>query len=465
MKKAVIFSLIFLTLITSPKIMAPKNTQISHVIQRIKDEHIRYIQFDFIDITGKQKSQTFSTVHALEKTLINGTRFDGSSINYASITNSDLLLKPDLSTFVVLPWTNEGTKTASIICNVYLSETEPHPACTRQLLQKAEADARQLGYVVHVSPELEFSLFTKTPNQDHFTTDNLGYCAATEEDSLQHIKQEIFEALIQLGIIPEKFHHEVAPSQHEITIQHGNACAIADQVMRVKMALTAIAHQHNLIVTFMPKPMQHENGNGMHINYSLFDLYNKRNIFYDQQSPYHLSSTARQFIAGNLNYIKACTAIFNSTINSYKRLVKGYEAPIYVCWGSKNRSALIRIPIIDETEEQAARAELRSPDSMCNIYLAFATLIQTGLAGITNNLKLDQETFLDLFHTDDQTIRQTKINTLPLSLEEALTEFIQSAFLRSLLGTELHDAFITLKAKELEQFNHAITDWELRRYL
>ena len=444
------------------------------LVEKIKEEKVDFIQLLFTDLFGQPKSCTF-TQHVAESILKNGASFDGSSIpGYASITKNDLLLVPDANTFKILPWTKEKNKTAVMICDVCYADGTAHPGCTRSLLKKEEEKAKNIGYTFYTSPELEFFIFKKKkqPAKKHLTKpdyiklpDEKGYCECTEDDPTYLVKQEILNILTEMGLEPEKFHHEVAPSQHEITTKYSPSLKTADNLTIVKKVIKQVANDHGLNVTFMAKPLFGQNGSGMHINYSLFDTQNNKNAFFDPEKTYLLSDLAKHFIAGNLKYVREFNALLNPTINSYKRLVKGYEAPVYICWGPKNRSVLIRIPENNQKDANATRAEIRSPDPMCNPYLAFAVILKSGLEGIINKEEPEAATTENIFALSDEELESKGIASLPASLEQAIEELRKSSFVKELLGSQLFSEFIRLKGKEIKEFNTTVTNWELERYL
>jgi glutamine synthetase len=436
------------------------------VLERIREEKIALIQLEFVDIFGNPKSYTITAQQA-PNILKKGIAFDGSSIHgFSSVFQSDLLLKPDFATFIVLPWTKEPHKTASIISSITNFDGTPHQCCTRTILKKAQDAAKLQGYEFNVSPELECFIIKKNKkNSKPKAIDSIGYCVCAEHDNLAEFKREALVTLKDMGIKPEKAHPEVAESQHEFTFHYSNALESADNLIRTKNALTLLAKNHGFDISYMPKPFFGKNGSGMHIHYSLFDTKQEKNIFYSNDDEFFLSSDAYSFIAGNLRNIKELTALFNPSINSYKRLVKGYEAPVFICWGPRNRSCAIRIPEISPGEESAARAEIRTPDPLCNPYLAFAVLLYSGLEGLTSPTKLQPEMRSNVFTMDDYEVGILGIDTLPESLEDALKYFRESTFARNVLGDNFVNTYVDLKSREVQDFNIAVTDWELERYL
>lgn len=449
---------------TKQRLFKAEEYNLNDVLERIKEEDIALIQVDFVDIFGTPKSYTITAQQA-PTILKKGIAFDGSSIpGFSSIFQSDLLLKPDPGTFMVLPWTEKEHKTASIIGSITNFDGSPHPCCTRTILKNAQSAAHAQGYECNVSPELEFFVIKKKNSKPKMLDSN-GYCTNAEQDPLAEFKREVLVVLGQLGIKPEKVHHEVAESQHEITFHYSNALDAADNLIRTKNALTFLAQKYGFDVSYMPKPFFGKNGSGMHIHFSMFDTQHNKNIFYSNDNEHFLSVDAYAFISGVLMYLKELTALFNPSINSYKRLVKGYEAPVFICWGPRNRSCAIRIPEISPADENAARAEIRTPDPLCNPYMAFAALIMSGLEGLNNTFKLQPEMRGNMFTMNDMEVTMLGIDTLPSSLENALALFKSSMFARQVFGEHFVKTYVDLKSGEVEAFNIAVTDWELERYL
>lgn len=432
---------------------------IAAIVKRVKLENVQFIQLEFTDAFGEPKSFTI-TADLIESACTKGMYFDGSSIaGYTTVEASDLLLKPDPTTFKILPWTRKNHTTARLICDIYLDDGTPYQSYPRTILKRILEEARMLGYEFNVSPELEFYLIKANKQRDQ-----LGYFDPLSLDETLPIKLEILSILHEMNLNPEKTHHEVANNQHEITTKYGPALQIADNLITIKNVIATVANRHGYRAVFMPKPFFGESGNGMHIHFSLFDSNTNVNIFYDQNDLHSLSKIAQQFIAGVLRYTFSLSALFNPIINSYKRLVVGFEAPIYICWGSKNRSALIRIPQINAEDACSARAEIRSPDATCNPYLAFAALLKAGLEGIKKQLSLPPEVQHNLFECTSDEIATRGIQSLPSSLKEAIDEFSASVLAKELLGEKLHASYCKSKREEVADFQAAVTDWELERY-
>ena len=433
----------------------------------IEEEKIQFVNFVFSDLLGNLKEITIPAKYALAK-LEEGLFFDGSSVpGCTEIFQSDMFLKPDLDTFSIIPWTNNEEKTALVLCEVYRDEMTPYEADPRHILKKVTAEARQMGFEFFVGPELEFFLFKSPDFCDNSTTpcDEKGYIDAEKDIYSQVNKFFMINMLKRHNINVEKLHHEVAPGQHEIVIKHGDALSIADQVTLAKHAVKSLAKNSGLQATFMPKPLYGKNGSGMHVHFSLFNTHEQKNTFYSENSSDYLSETAHYFIAGVLHRVREITALLNPTVNSYKRLVPGYEAPIYICWGTKNRSALIRIPQCNENKPAAARAEIRSPDPSCNPYLAFAALLKAGLEGIKNKEQLSPIVEENLYKMTQQQIVNQGIESLPSSLDEAIVLLENSSFIKEFFGTRFLSEYLKTKKAELRSFATAVTDWELHRYL
>lgn len=441
--------------------------KIEEVLEKLKEENIHFVMFTFCDLMGHIKEITLP-INKVKSALINGLSFDSSSIaGYSSISESDMILKPDLSTLRFIPWTHEVNKSAIIICNVYKNPNEPYEADPRFILQQATRQLEQQGYNFYVGPELEFFLFKQdaSGNPTVKPCDNKKYTDIETNFSRQQENHILIHTLRQLDIDVEKLHHEVANGQHEMSFRYNNALNIADQIIIAKYALQVVAQQLGYHATFMPKPLFGHNGSGMHIHFSLFDINQNKNAFYSQDEKYNLSPLAQSFIAGNLNYIKELSSILNSTVNSYKRLVPGYEAPVYICWGNKNRSALIRVPLVHDSSAESVRAEIRCPDALTNPYLAFTALLKTGLQGIAENKKLQDPVNENLYKLSQQVIKEKNIQTLPENLSQALDQLETSELALKIFGSKTISEFINIKRKEYQEFSRAVTDWEVKKYL
>ena len=442
------------------------NANIDPIVDELTNEHlpaiVHFIEYCFTDpIEGKLRSITYP-VQSLKRAVNEGFSFDGSSIlGFTPITESDLQLKADLNTITgVLPWTRDGSSTARVITNIYQTNNKRFFGDPRFILQQQLERAQSMGYEFLVGTELEFYMFngeTKNP------IDQREYFDATSSFMQQNDIAALFSVFGQMGIEVEKFHHEVGPGQYEISLRYDNALKMADMIMLAKHTLKQFGDHMKTPISFMPKPFSDHNGSGMHIHFSLYDKEHNTNLFYDAQNELQLSALGKSFIAGVLHRIAEVSLLFNSSINSYKRLVPGFEAPIFICCGQKNRSALIRLP--HAPNAHAVRAELRSPDALCNPYLAFAALLKAGLEGITNGLTLAQIITENLYELEHQQVLDAKITMLPTSFEQALHLFEQSEFAQELLGQKLFEEIISFKKEELQEYNTTITEWELKRYL
>lgn len=437
------------------------------VLRICKEKNVKFINFQFCDLLGTVKSVT-NPVSKLKGAIENNIWFDGSSIEgFTRIYESDMFLKPDLNTFAIVPWeSNSEMSVARIICDVYLPNGEPFEGAPRQILRRQIERAKKMGFDnYYTGPELEFFLFKTDDNGEALLEehDNAGYFDYAM-DKAAPIRQAMSEVVSQMGIDVETIHHEVSQGQHEIDFKYSDAITQADAVLTVKTALKAVARNWGLYATFLPKPIAGINGSGMHVHQSLFK--GGKNAFYDEKNTkYHLSKTAMQFIAGQLKNIHEITAITNPLVNSYKRLVPGYEAPVYVAWGQTNRSALIRIPRFSQGQTQATRCELRCPDSSSNPYLAFAAMLAAGLDGIENKLEAPKSIEENIFEFTDKKASRMRVRTLPGSLQEAISKLEKSKLAKSVLGDHAFEKFIEAKKAEIDKFRLAVTDWEINEYL
>ncbi|MHC4571577.1 MAG: type I glutamate--ammonia ligase [Planctomycetota bacterium] len=446
------------------------------VLEQVKKDDIKFITLQFTDLLGVIK-EVIIPVEELEDALTDGVWFDGSSIEgFARIQESDLFLKPDAGTYAVVPWLTEDGKTARLICDSYRSDGKPFEGDPRFILKQAVAGAAKEGYEYNVGPEPEFYLFRADSEkraspiagilkeQRTLPIDHDSYFDLSSHEGYKVIKK-IVGALENFGIKVEASHHEVGFGQYEIDFHYGNCLDIADKVLTLKYCAKKIAQMHNLHATFMPKPIMGKAGSGMHVHQSLFDPKAKANAFYDKDEKYNLSKTAYSFIAGQIKHIGAMCAILCPTVNSYKRLVSGYEAPVYVTWAAMNRSALLRVPKWFKAKSEAARIELRCPDPACNPYLAFAVMLKAGLDGVKNNLTPPEPVEEDIYSLDDESLVKKNIGTLPTSLLEALDELKKDNILRETLGEHLFERYIDVKTKEWDEFKKQVTSWEIDTYL
>src|SRR5215510_11126713 len=434
------------------------------ILAAVKDQQVEFISLQFTDIIGMVKNVTIP-VAQLPDCLDHGVWFDGSSIEgFARIAESDMFLVPDLETFAIVPWDQgAGFTTARMICDVFTPDGKPFAGDPRFVLKNALEDCARLGLIYNVGPELEFFLFkTDTAGQPAPDPNDAAGYFDVSTDMASHIRRHMVRALASFGIEVEALHHEVAVGQHEIDFKYGPALRTADHAVTFRMALKAVAQQHGLYATFMPKPLAGINGNGMHVHQSFSDIKTGKNLFYDGNDPYGLSKVARHFIAGLLAHAKGMIAVLAPLVNSYKRLVPGYEAPVYLSWGRTNRSALVRVPRISVGRPQATRVELRCPDPSCNPYLAFAVMLKSGLDGIARELPLPDAAEEDLYHVDP---RARGLETLPGSLGDALAEMQHDEVIKAALGPHIAERFIEAKTQEWDEYRLFVSQWELDRYL
>ena len=426
---------------------------------------MRLVELQFSDIDGAIKSVTLPS-HKTEEVLQRGMWFDGSSIEgFTRIFESDMYLKPDTKTFRIIPWkSGNGHKTARMVCDVYTPDGKPFSGDPRNVLKKSIQKAGELGFEYFVGPELEFFLFqTKDGKTTTAPHDIGGYFDFAPRDLASDVRRDIIFSLEKLGLEVEASHHEVAFGQHEIDFKYSDALSTADNVITFKYAVKSMAQSHDLYASFMPKPIHGINGSGMHVHQSLF--MGKENAFYDQGDKYRLSATAKQFIAGQLRHAKGLAAIVAPTVNSYKRLVPGYEAPVYISWASTNRSALIRIPRYSPGRESSTRAELRCPDPSANPYLAFAAMLEAGLDGIKNKLEAPEPIEESLYEMTSEKSSERGIETLPENLKEAIMELEKDPVLKACLGEHALKKYVNAKKMEWNDYKSQVSPWEIERYL
>src|ERR1700712_3538907 len=428
----------------------------------VQEHNLRFIRFWFTDILGQLKSFSINSAE-LDDAFEGGMGFDGSSITgFNAIEESDMIAMPDPSTFAVLPWRPQEQGVARMFCDVLTPERTPYEGDPRHVLRRALQRATDLGFDdFMVGPELEYFLF-----EDHKSTkvlDEGGYFDLTTLDAGSDVRRETVLALEQLGIHVEYTHHEVGPSQHEIDMGYAPALRMADDCMTYRITVKEIAMKYGWHATFMPKPMQGQNGSGMHTHQSLFA--NGRNAFYDEDDQYFLSPIGKAFIAGQLKHAREISSIFAQWVNSYKRLVPGYEAPVYVAWSRRNRSALVRVPLYHPGKENATRMELRSPDPACNPYLTFAVLLQAGLEGIERGYELPEPMEKNLYHLSPDERRRLGIEQLPETLGEAIEITAESELGLRTLGEHMFKRFIEIKRQEWDDYRVQVSSWELDRYL
>jgi glutamine synthetase len=438
-------------------------------IEAAKAGGVRFIQLQFTDIIGHVKAVTIP-IHQLEGSVEHGTWFDGSSIEgFTRIAESDQYLMPDMDTFSEIPWqAGSGPRgTARVICDVYTPRGEPFAGDPRGVLRRQVERARAMGYIVHTGPELEFFLFRRGESGliEPLPHDQAGYFDFST-DLAQEIRQDMVDALEAFGIRVEAAHHEVAQGQHEIDFEYSDALRTADNAITFKFALKAIAQQHGLYATFMPKPIHGINGSGMHTHQSLYSIAEQRNAFADAANPYGLSDVARSYMAGILAHARGMIAVLAPLVNSYKRLVPGYEAPTYLTWGRTNRSALIRVPMVSPGKSvEGTRCEVRCPDPSSNTYLAFAAMIAAGLDGVEKGMHLGEPVEESLFEMDAATIAAKGIRELPGTLGDALEELAADPVIRDALGEHVFSHYVEAKRAEWDEYRTQVSDWEVDRYL
>src|SRR6058998_2401528 len=432
------------------------------VLKRIQNERVEFVLFWFTDIEGHLKSFAV-TPSEIEGALDDGMGFDGSSITgFNAIEESDMVAIPDPTTYQLMPWREGETKVGRMICDIVTPDGEPYAGDPRYALRRALERMEAMGFdTFNVGPEAEYFLFKDETGTE--TLDEGGYFAQTTLDAATTVRRDTIRALEQMGIPVEYHHHEVGPSQHEIDIRFTNALDMADFMLTYRLVVKEVAKQHGYHATFMPKPLFGENGSGMHTHQSLFK--GGRNQFFDNDDKWHLSATGKAFIAGQLRHAREMAAVFAQWVNSYKRLVPGYEAPVYVAWSQRNRSALIRIPLYKPGSEQATRAEIRCPDPACNPYLTFAALLHAGLEGIEQGYELPEAMETNLYHLTPEQRRERGIVSLPETLGEAIDELSGSDLARRALGPHIFDRYVELKRSEWDEYRVQLTEWELEKYL
>lgn len=432
------------------------------VLDRAKALNVRFIYLEFTDITGALKSVTIP-VSQLEKALEGELMFDGSSIEgYVRIEESDMYLRPDPSTFAILPWRPRFESEARLICDIYEPDGKPFSGCPRGALKRVIAEAAEMGFSMNVGPEAEFFLFKLNENGEPttLTHDQAGYFDLAPVDLGENARRDMVLALEEMGFEVEASHHEVAPGQHEIDFKYGDAVSTADKIVTFKHLVRAIAQNHGLHATFMPKPVFGENGSGMHCHQSLFR--GSENAFYAAEGEHQLSETAYHYIAGILTHAKAFAAITNPLVNSYKRLVPGYEAPVYLAWALRNRSPLIRVPA---KRGLSTRIEVRCPDPSCNPYLALAVMLKAGLDGVKRKLLPPAQVESNLYEMTSAERQLLGVESLPANLYEALQELEKSAVIQEALGPHIFERFLDAKRMEWDKYRVQVHSWEIERYL
>ncbi|QSX08022.1 type I glutamate--ammonia ligase [Alkalibacter rhizosphaerae] len=432
------------------------------IMQSAKDLDVEFIHLQFTDLNGVMKNLSV-TYEQLEKALDGEIMFDGSSIDgFVRIEESDMYLKPDLNTFVVFPWKPQVGREARLICDIYNPDGTPFSGCPRNILKKQIKDAKEMGYTMFVGPECEFFLFEvdEDNNPTLKTHDNAGYFDLAPVDLGESARRDMVTTLKEMGFEIEASHHEVAPGQHEIDFKYCDALEAADDIMTFKMVVRIIAQRHGLHATFMPKPVYGIAGSGMHLNQSLFK--DGENAFYDPNGKDELSETAYRYIAGLIDHAKGLAALTNPTVNSYKRLVPGYEAPVYIAWSPKNRSPLIRIPA---KRGASTRVEMRNPDPSANPYLALAVSLGAGLDGVKRGLQAPDPVYSNVYEMTEEEKIECCIDSLPGTLKEAIDALQQDQLLLDILGSHARVKYIENKLAEWDNYRTRVTPWELDMYL
>ncbi|HWQ47734.1 MAG TPA: type I glutamate--ammonia ligase [Methanosarcina sp.] len=432
------------------------------VIEAVTERDVKFIRTQFTDTLGIIKSWAIP-VEQLEEAFESGVMFDGSSIQgFTKIEESDMKLVLDPSTFRILPWRPTTGAVARILGDVYLPDGKPFEGDPRYVLKSAIGEAEKMGYSMNVGPEMEFFLFKLDANGNPTTelTDHGGYFDFSPLDRAQDVRRDIDYALEHMGFQIEASHHEVAPSQHEIDFRFGDVLSTADNVITFKYVVKSIAYHKGYYATFMPKPLFGVNGSGMHTNQSLFK--DGENAFYNPESADQLSQEAMYYIGGLLKHIREFAAVTNPVVNSYKRIVPGYEAPVYLTWSAKNRSSLIRIPA---TRGNGTRVELRCPDPACNPYLAFALMLRAGLDGIKNKIDPGEQTNTNIFHLTEKQREEKGIRSLPADLKGAIDAMKGSEFVKEVLGEHVFNHYLCAKEMEWDEYKTIVHPWELEKYL
>jgi glutamine synthetase len=442
--------------------MAPKFDK-DFVLKTVQERDVHFVRFWFTDVLGFLKSFAVTDTE-LEGAFEEGMGFDGSSIDgFTRIEESDMVAFPDPASFQILPWRPGESGVGRLFADILTPDGKPFDGDPRYALKRVLKKASDLGYTMYVGPELEFFYFEDS--EDTEILDKGGYFDLTPLDVASDLRRETVLTLEKMGITVEYSHHEVAPSQHEIDLRYCDALQMADNVMTYRLVVKEIAYANGVYATFMPKPIHGQNGSGMHVHQSLFNKHG--NAFFDAKDPegYNLSEVGKSYIAGLLKYAPEFCAVTNQFVNSYKRLVPGYEAPVYITWARRNRSAMVRVPMYKPGKEVATRVELRCPDPSANPYLAFAVMLGAGLKGIEEGLKLQPESNNNIFKMTDAELKKAKIKTLPKDLGEAIDLFEKSALMKEILGEHIHTYFVANKRAEWAEYVSQVTEWELDKYL
>jgi glutamine synthetase len=431
------------------------------ILKKIKQKKIGFVRLWFTDVLGFLKSFDIPA-EELEGALKEGMGFDGSSIEgFSRIEESDMVVKPDPATFQIIPWIKEDKPVSRMFCDVLEPSGKPFTGDPRHVLKRNLAEAKKMGFIFNVGPELEYFYFRNVGGTE--ILDKGGYFDLTPMDIGQDLRRKTVLMLEKMGIDVEYWHHEVASSQHEIDLRYNDALTMADNVMTYRMVVKEVAMHHNLYATFMPKPVYGINGSGMHTHMSLFR--GNKNAFYDTKDKAHLSNTAKYFVAGLLRHAREICSVCCQWVNSYKRLVPGYEAPVYVSWAQRNRSALVRVPMYKPGKEKATRIELRNPDPACNPYLAFSVMLAAGLEGIKKKYKLPKQVTNNIYEMTEKDRQKARIESLPDDLFEAIKITEKSPLVRKALGDKVFEYFIRNKKDEWNEYRRQVTKYELEKYL
>lgn len=432
------------------------------ILKKAEELDVKFVRLQFVDILGTIKNVAI-TVDQLPTALDDGIMFDGSSIEgFTRIQESDMYLKPDYDTFTIFPWRPKEGAVARLMCDILTPDGEPFAGCPRSTLKKVMAEAKELGFEMYAGSEPEFFLFDKDENGEPttITNDKGGYFDLSPVDMGENARRDIVLALEEMGFDVEASHHEVAPGQHEIDFKYAPVLRTADNIATFKFVTKAVAMEHNLHATFMPKPIFGENGSGMHVHQSLFK--DDENAFYDPDDELGLSEVAYHYMGGILKHAPALAAITNPVINSYKRLVPGYEAPVYISWSAQNRSALIRVP---SARGVGTRIELRNPDPAANPYLAMAVMLKAGLDGIKNKIEPGEQTIDNIYAMGESERQARSIDSLPSDILEAVNNLAEDQILRDTLGEHIFEHFVEAKMIEWDVYRTQVHDWELDQYL
>jgi glutamine synthetase len=437
------------------------NKQAEYVLRTVEERGIRFVRLWFTDVQGFLKSVSISPAE-LEVAFEEGMTFDGSAVDgYARVQEADMLAQPDPATFQILPW-RPDQQVARMFCDIVLPDGAPFEGDPRGVLKRNLARAADLGFTFYVAPELEFFYFADAGPEPQ-VLDRGGYFDLTPLDTAQEYRRKTINALELMGIPVEHSHHEVAPSQHEIIVRYTDALTMADNIMTFRLTVKEVAMEHGIYATFMPKPLEAHDGSGMHLHLSLFE--GDRNAFYEPGSDNGLSKVGQQFVAGLLTHAAEITAVTNQWVNSYKRLVAGFDAPIWISWARNNQSALVRIPLAKKGKSQSVRVEYRSPDAAANPYLALSAVLGAGLAGIRNGYELPPEVSSNVHALTNAERQAAGISRLPETLAEALDRMEQSELMAETLGEHVFDWFLRNKRREWDRYQHHVSKFELDTYL